>query len=188
MLFRSETGEESAAQLERDIANAASQAGVRILGPNGMGLYHPAGGLAFRPDLPLARGNVAFLSQSGNNAVEIVVRGAAQHNLQRIGVEIPLLVRIHPSMAPRDRLREDRHELRGIVRLEQPAAIARLPAGEALRNAAAPRRRDGYALPEGLDDDARHRVVPERGHDEEGQVREPLLRPDDAVPADIGPR
>jgi acyl-CoA synthetase (NDP forming) len=74
----SETGDAGAAQLERDIAAAAAHAGVRILGPNGMGLYHPAAGISFRPDLPQAAGNVAFLSQSGNNAVEVITRGAAR--------------------------------------------------------------------------------------------------------------
>jgi acetyltransferase len=70
-----ETGDAEAARLEREIAAAAATAGVRILGPNGLGLYHPAGGLGFRPDLPAEAGQVAFLSQSGNNAVEVVLRG-----------------------------------------------------------------------------------------------------------------
>lgn len=74
----SETGDENAAELEREIARQATAAGVRILGPNGMGLYHPAGGISFRPDLPLAAGGVAFLSQSGNNAVEVITRGSAR--------------------------------------------------------------------------------------------------------------
>ena len=74
----SETGDESAAQLEREIASRASAANVRILGPNGMGLYHPSGGISFRPDLPQTSGTVAFLSQSGNNAVEVITRGAAR--------------------------------------------------------------------------------------------------------------
>jgi acyl-CoA synthetase (NDP forming) len=74
----SETGDAAAAQLERDIAEAAVAAGVRILGPNGMGLYHPAGGISFRPDLPREAGTVAFLSQSGNNAVEVITRGRAR--------------------------------------------------------------------------------------------------------------
>lgn len=74
----SETGDESAAGLERQIASSAAAKGVRILGPNGMGLYHPAGGLSFRPDLPLEQGTVAFLSQSGNNAVEVITRGNAR--------------------------------------------------------------------------------------------------------------
>jgi acyl-CoA synthetase (NDP forming) len=74
----SETGDAEAAALERQIEAAASAAGVRILGPNGMGVYHPAGHVAFRPDLPIAAGSVAFLSQSGNNAVEVAIRGAAR--------------------------------------------------------------------------------------------------------------
>ncbi|MFN0096108.1 MAG: CoA-binding protein [Dehalococcoidia bacterium] len=74
----SETGEAEAAELEREIEIRARAAGVRILGPNGMGLYHPAGGLAFRPDLPTDQGGVAFLSQSGNNAVEVILRGHAR--------------------------------------------------------------------------------------------------------------
>ncbi len=74
----SETGDEEAAALEREIARKATEAGVRILGPNGMGLYHPAAGISFRPDLPQERGTVAFLSQSGNNAVEVITRGASR--------------------------------------------------------------------------------------------------------------
>lgn len=74
----SETGDERAAQLERELAARAARAGVRVLGPNGMGVYHPAGHIAFRPDLPKAAGGVAFLSQSGNNAVEVAIRGAAR--------------------------------------------------------------------------------------------------------------
>ena len=74
----SETGDAEAAELERQIEQRAKAAGVRILGPNGMGLYHPAAGIGFRPDLPLEGGQVAFLSQSGNNAVEAIVRGHAR--------------------------------------------------------------------------------------------------------------
>lgn len=74
----SETGDEAAAQLEREVHAKARAGGVSILGPNGMGVYHPAGGIAFRPDLPQDAGGVAFLSQSGNNAVEVIVRGNAR--------------------------------------------------------------------------------------------------------------
>ncbi len=73
-----ETGDESAARLEREIEAKAHAAGVRILGPNGMGVYHPAGGVSFRPDLPREAGAVAMISQSGNNAVEVIVRGHAR--------------------------------------------------------------------------------------------------------------
>ena len=74
----SETGDAEAAALEAVIEAKARARGVRLLGPNGMGVYHPAGRIAFRPDLPRTAGGVAFLSQSGNNAVEVVIRGAAR--------------------------------------------------------------------------------------------------------------
>ena len=70
----SETGDDKAAALELEIERTARSAGVRILGPNGLGVYHPAGQIALRPDLPQAPGNVAFLSQSGNNAIEVAIR------------------------------------------------------------------------------------------------------------------
>jgi len=57
----SETGDEAAAELEQRLERRAREAGVRILGPNGLGIYHPAAGLAFRPDLPADAGQVAFL-------------------------------------------------------------------------------------------------------------------------------
>lgn len=74
----SETGDASAAALEAELAQKVEAAGIRMLGPNCMGLYVPGSGIAFRPDLPRQQGNVAFLSQSGNNAVEVIVRGSAR--------------------------------------------------------------------------------------------------------------
>jgi acyl-CoA synthetase (NDP forming) len=74
----SETGDDRAAQLESQLEARAREAGVRLLGPNCMGVYYPAAGIAFRPDLPREAGGVAFLSQSGNNAVEVAVRGSAR--------------------------------------------------------------------------------------------------------------
>lgn len=73
-----ETGDAEAAALEAEIARRARASGVRLLGPNGLGVYHPAARIAFRPDLPRAAGGVALISQSGNNAVEVVLRGAAR--------------------------------------------------------------------------------------------------------------
>ncbi len=74
----SETGDAEAANLERQIEERAAAASIRILGPNGLGVYHAAAGIAFRPDLPRQHGGVAFLSQSGNNAVEVAIRGTAR--------------------------------------------------------------------------------------------------------------
>jgi acyl-CoA synthetase (NDP forming) len=74
----SETGDEAAVALERDVQAAASKAGVRLLGPNCMGVFDSSGRLSFRPDLPQAAGDVAFISQSGNNSVELMLHGAAR--------------------------------------------------------------------------------------------------------------
>jgi acyl-CoA synthetase (NDP forming) len=68
----SETGEDGAEELEKDIAAKAVQAGVRVLGPNCMGLYVPAARLSFTPGMPAEPGPVAMISQSGTNAGEMV--------------------------------------------------------------------------------------------------------------------
>ena len=74
----SETGDPRAAELERKVQHAAADAGVRIIGPNCMGIFDSSTGLSFRPDLPAERGDVAFISQSGNNSVELMLHGAAR--------------------------------------------------------------------------------------------------------------
>jgi acyl-CoA synthetase (NDP forming) len=73
-----ETGRREAALLEGELKSRAQAVGVRVLGPNCMGVHHPAHGLSFRPDLPKETGPVAFVSQSGNNAVEVICHGAAR--------------------------------------------------------------------------------------------------------------
>ena len=73
-----ETGDARAAALEREVKERADAAGIRLIGPNCMGVYDAAGGMAFRPDLPREPGDVAFISQSGNNSVELMLHGAAR--------------------------------------------------------------------------------------------------------------
>ena len=77
----SETGREEDAALERDLLEAARAAGVRLIGPNCMGLLYPAHGISFRSDMSRQAGTVGFLSQSGNLLFEIThyggPRGAA---------------------------------------------------------------------------------------------------------------
>jgi len=73
-----ETGRREAADLEAALKSRAQAAGIRVLGPNCMGVHHPAHGLSFRPDLPKETGPLAFVSQSGNNVVEVICHGAAR--------------------------------------------------------------------------------------------------------------
>jgi len=77
----SETGDEDATALERRVLARARDAGIRVIGPNCMGLYVPASGVSFMPGLPTEPGSVAMLSQSGANAGEFC-RTAAVRGLR----------------------------------------------------------------------------------------------------------
>ncbi len=74
----SETGDEDATALERRVLDRATAAGIRVIGPNCMGLYVPASGLSFMPFLPPEPGRVALLSQSGANAGEFCRTGGVR--------------------------------------------------------------------------------------------------------------
>lgn len=77
----SETGRPQAARMEQEILELARQSGIRIIGPNCMGVYYPAWGISFEEDFPREPGNVAFISQSGNLAGE-TVRAAALRGIR----------------------------------------------------------------------------------------------------------
>ncbi|MDY7030814.1 MAG: CoA-binding protein [Thermodesulfobacteriota bacterium] len=72
----SETSEEQGLALEEEIKRVAHEGGIRIIGPNCMGIYCPKGGLSYWPEFPKEHGNVAFLCQSGGNSVHLVWMGA----------------------------------------------------------------------------------------------------------------
>ncbi|MGB2694233.1 MAG: CoA-binding protein [Dehalococcoidia bacterium] len=74
----SETGRADAAELERAVLERARSTGVRLIGPNCMGLHDPEWGISFRPDLPRRVGPVAFCSQSGNNTTEVLLHSAVR--------------------------------------------------------------------------------------------------------------
>jgi acyl-CoA synthetase (NDP forming) len=71
----SETGREDAADLERELRKRIKESGIRVIGPNCMGLYYPKGKITFDPDLPREPGNVGFLTQSGSHAFRVIMRG-----------------------------------------------------------------------------------------------------------------
>jgi acyl-CoA synthetase (NDP forming) len=72
----SETGEEEGTSLEREIVEIARQGGVRIIGPNCLGIHSPKMDITFEPLSSRESGYVGFLSQSGGNARELIVMGA----------------------------------------------------------------------------------------------------------------
>jgi acyl-CoA synthetase (NDP forming) len=71
-----ETGERELVELERQVLERARSADIRLIGPNCMGLYCPSGGLSFNRDFPAEPGPIAFVSQSGLNAEELVLYAA----------------------------------------------------------------------------------------------------------------
>ncbi|MBW1787758.1 MAG: CoA-binding protein [Deltaproteobacteria bacterium] len=64
--------------LEKQVIRTAREGGVRVIGPNCMGLYCPESGLTFRFSLPKEAGHVAFASQSGGNAADLEYQGVGR--------------------------------------------------------------------------------------------------------------
>ncbi len=67
-----ETGRSEGIETEKKILDLAKKSGMRLIGPNCMGIYYPAGGIAFHGDFPGESGPVGLVSQSGMLAREIV--------------------------------------------------------------------------------------------------------------------
>jgi acyl-CoA synthetase (NDP forming) len=73
-----ETGDSEMAHLEKEVVGRLTGAGIRVFGPNCMGLYVPESKLAFMPGFPTESGPVGFISQSGGNAGEMVYTAAVR--------------------------------------------------------------------------------------------------------------
>jgi acyl-CoA synthetase (NDP forming) len=72
----SETGEEERIKLENKLAETARKKGIRILGPNCMGIYCPQSRLSYSPEFPKESGPVGVISQSGGNSIYLVRQAA----------------------------------------------------------------------------------------------------------------
>ncbi len=68
----SETGREDTARLEKEILNQARELGIRLIGPNCMGIYHPREGIAFGYDFPTEPGKLGMFLQSGGASTEFI--------------------------------------------------------------------------------------------------------------------
>ena len=64
-----ETGDDEGKKREAALLQAAQRKGIRIIGPNCMGIYYPKNGLAFFPGMPKEPGKVGMISQSGSLAI-----------------------------------------------------------------------------------------------------------------------
>jgi acyl-CoA synthetase (NDP forming) len=74
----SESGKEEGIRLEKEIVEIARRGGVRVLGPNCMGIYYPSLGISYEPSFPKESGCVGVLAQSGGNSIMLVMLGAAR--------------------------------------------------------------------------------------------------------------
>ena len=61
-----ETGTDEGIAMERELVRVARAAGMRLLGPNCMGVYSPKTGLSNFPQLPREPGPVSIISHSGS--------------------------------------------------------------------------------------------------------------------------
>jgi acyl-CoA synthetase (NDP forming) len=77
----SESGTEEGRRLEAEVARLAGETGVRVIGPNCLGIYSPGIGLSFTSDFPMESGPVAFVCQSGGNSV-YTTRAAAYRGVR----------------------------------------------------------------------------------------------------------
>jgi len=68
----SETGQAEAAEQEQALLRLARELGIRLIGPNCMGIYHPAERIAFGYDFPTEPGRLGMFFQSGATCTEFI--------------------------------------------------------------------------------------------------------------------
>jgi len=68
----SETGRQEGVELEQKILKQANKYGIRIIGPNCMGIYYPKEGLSFGYDFPKEPGSIGMASQTGGGAAGFI--------------------------------------------------------------------------------------------------------------------
>lgn len=76
-----ETGEPDRIALQDQIVAIARTGGIRVIGPNCLGIYYPKGNIGLSPDFPMEPGPIGYLCQSGGNA-DLMVRSAAVRGLR----------------------------------------------------------------------------------------------------------
>jgi acyl-CoA synthetase (NDP forming) len=72
----SETGVEPGISMEKEIVGTAREAGVRIIGPNCLGVHCPGSGMSLEVDIPRTSGDIGFITQSGGYAREFILAAA----------------------------------------------------------------------------------------------------------------
>lgn len=65
-------------QLQADLVSRARAVGVRVVGPNCLGVHSGPGRVTFIPDAPRETGGISVISQSGGLAIDLLRQGAAR--------------------------------------------------------------------------------------------------------------
>jgi acyl-CoA synthetase (NDP forming) len=73
-----ETGDERGARLQGELVRIARAGGVRLLGPNCVGVYCPSTRISYCADFPKETGRVGFIAQSGGYTYLAVRMGAGR--------------------------------------------------------------------------------------------------------------
>ncbi len=73
-----ETGEEEGRRLQDELVSIARGGGVRVIGPNCVGIYCPASGICYASDFPKETGRVGFITQSGGYSYLAIRMAAAR--------------------------------------------------------------------------------------------------------------
>jgi acyl-CoA synthetase (NDP forming) len=69
-----ESGDPEGIKIEEEIGRISRETGIRVIGPNCLGIYNPSCGLTFG-NLPKKTGPAALVSQTGGGAVRIITYG-----------------------------------------------------------------------------------------------------------------
>jgi acyl-CoA synthetase (NDP forming) len=72
----SEIGTDEGTRLEAELAQAARETKVRVIGPNCMGIHCPESKIVFWSEFPTEPGPVGYMCQSGGNSIHLVKLGA----------------------------------------------------------------------------------------------------------------
>ncbi|MBN1375821.1 MAG: CoA-binding protein [Dehalococcoidia bacterium] len=67
-----EIGESGSVDLQQQLVDAGKETGVRIIGPNCMGIYCPEARFSYDIDFSRESGDVGFISQSGGNSIYVI--------------------------------------------------------------------------------------------------------------------
>jgi acyl-CoA synthetase (NDP forming) len=89
-----ETGTEEGIKLQAELARVIKEEGngLRVIGPNGMGLYYPRLGIRWRPSLPIEHGSTGIVAQSGGLCNLLI------HGLNAAGMPVSTALSIGNAM------------------------------------------------------------------------------------------